>query len=128
MVQFYLLSIVYLVISAGLLLVDKYGTEMLFLINLKTFYNSKKSIQLTYITIGFLTALGLVLFPIEPGPMVIGDILPAANIVVVLIFLIKNFGKAEDVVEFNNEKRNALGFITLGVALVHFVFPWIVII
>jgi hypothetical protein len=128
MVQFYLLSIVYLVISAGLLLVDKYGTEMLFLINLKTFYNSKKSIQLTYITIGFLTALGLVLFPIEPGPIVIGDILPAANIVVVLIFLIKNFGKAEDVVEFNNEKRNALGFITLGVALVHFVFPWIVII
>ena len=128
MVQFYLLSIVYLVISAGLLLVDKYGTEMLFLINLKTFYNSKKSIQLTYITIGFLTALGLVLFPIEPGPMVIGDILPAANIVVVLIFLIKNFGKAEDVVEFNNEKRNALGFLTLGVALVHFVFPWIVII
>ena len=128
MVQFYLLSIVYLVISAGLLLVDKYGTEMLFLINLKTFYNSKKSIQLTYITIGFLTALGLVLFPIEPGPMVIGDILPAANIVVVLIFLIKNFGKAVDVVEFNNEKRNALGFITLGVALVHFVFPWIVII
>ena len=128
MVQFYLLSIVYLVISAGLLLVDKYGTEMLFLINLKTFYNSKKSIQLTYITIGFLTALGLVLFPIEPGPMVIGDILPTANIVVVLIFLIKNFGKAEDVVEFNNEKRNALGFITLGVALVHFVFPWIVII
>ena len=128
MVQFYILSIVYLVISAGLLLVDKYGTEMLFLINLKTFYNSKKSIQLTYITIGFLTALGLVLFPIEPGPMVIGDILPAANIVVVLIFLIKNFGKAEDVVEFNNEKRNALGFITLGVALVHFVFPWIVII
>ncbi len=128
MVQFYLLSIVYLVISAGLLLVDKYGTELLFLINLKTFYNSKKTIQFVYITIGFLTAVGLVLFPIEPGPMVIGDLLPAANIVVVLIYLIKNFGKAEDVVEFNNEKRNALGFITLGVALVHFVFPWIVII
>ncbi len=128
MVQFYLLSIVYLVISAGLLLVDKYGTELLFLINLKTFYKSKKSIQLVYITIGFLTAVGLVVFPIEPGPMVIGDLLPATNIVVVLIYLLKNFGKTEDVVEFNNEKRNALGFVTLGVALVHFVFPWIVII
>ncbi|MBR2282053.1 MAG: hypothetical protein IJ863_05470 [Spirochaetales bacterium] len=128
MVQFYLLSIVYLVISAGLLLVDKYGTDLLFLINIKTFYNSRRSIKLIYISIGFLTAIGLILFPIAPGPMVIGDLLPAANIVVVLIYLLKDIRKTEDVVEFNNEKRNALGFITLGVALVHFVFPWIVII
>ncbi len=128
MVQFYLLSIVYLVLSAGLLLVDKYGTNLLFLINLKTFYNSKKSIQLSFISIGFLSALGLIIVPIAPGPAVIGDLLPAANIVVVLIYLIRNMGKEEGVVEFNNDKRNALGFITLGVALIHFLFPWIVII
>ncbi len=128
MVQFYLLSIVFLVISAGLLLVDKYGTELLFLINLKTFYKSRKSIQIVYVSIGFAIALGLVFFPISPGPIVIGDLLPASNVVVVLIYLLRNIGKTEDVVEFNNDKRNALGFITLGVALVHFLFPWIVII
>ena len=42
MIQFYLLSVLYLVLASGLLLVDKYGSTVFFLINLKTFYNSKK--------------------------------------------------------------------------------------
>ena len=128
MVQFYLLSVLFLIISAGLLLVDKYGTTFLFLINLKTFYNSRKVVRVVYLSLGLLIAVAIIMFPIEPGPVVIGDILPAANIVIVLLYLLKNMGKAEDIVEYNNGKRNALGFATLGVALIHFLFPGIVII
>ncbi len=128
MVQFYLLSVLFLVLSAGLLLVDKYGTTFLFLINLKTFYNSRKVVRIVYLSIGLLIAVALVFFPISPGPVVIGDILPAANIVIVLLYFLKNLGKGDDVVEYNNGKRNALGFATLGVALIHFLFPWIVVI
>ncbi len=128
MMQFYLVSILYLVLSACLLLVDKYGSELLFLINLKTFYNSGRSIQIAFIVIGIVTATALVLFPVSPGPVVIGDLIPAVNIVVVIVFLLRNLGKKDAVVEVNNEKRNALGFITLGVALVHFLFPWIVLV
>ena len=36
--------------------------------------------------------------------------------------------KMDTVLEYNNGKRNALGFATLGVAVVHFLFPGIVII
>ena len=128
MVQCYLLSVIYLILSAGLLLVDKYGNDFLFLINLKTFYYSGKKIQLVSVSIGFLIALGLVFFPVEPGPMVIGDILPAANIVINLIYFLRHPSSADEIVDLNNGKRNALGFITLGVALIHFLFPWIVII
>ena len=128
MIQFYLLSVVFLILSAGLLLVDRYGTSFLFLINLKTFYNSKKAVKITFISLGLLIALAVIFFPVSPGPIILGDILPAANIVLVLIYLLRNFSKAESIADFNNGKRNALGFITLGVALIHFLFPWIVVV
>ena len=128
MVQFYLLSVLFLILSAGLLLVDKYGTTFLFLINLKTFYNSNKTVRIVFLSVGLLIAIAIVMFPIAPGPVVIGDVLPAANIVIVLLYFLKNMGKGDSVVEYNNGKRNALGFVTLGVALLHFLFPGIVII
>ena len=128
MIQFYLLSVVFLVLSAGLLLVDRYGTSFLFLINLKTFYNSKKAVKITFISLGLLIALAVIFFPVSPGPIILGDILPAANIVLILIYLLRNFSKAESIADFNTGKRNALGFITLGVALIHFLFPWIVVV
>ena len=127
MIQFYLLSVLYLVLASGLLLVDKYGSMVFFLINLKTFYNSKKLTQIICLSIGAVIMLGVVFFPVEPGPMVLGDLLPAVNMAVVLLYFVRKVGKT-DIVDFNNEKRNALGFITLGVALIHLLFPGIVII
>lgn len=127
MIQFYLLSVVYLVLASGLLLVDKYGSMVFFLINLKTFYNSKKLTQIICLSVGAVILLGVVFFPVDPGPMVLGDLLPAVNLAIVLFYFVRKVGKT-DIVDFNNEKRNALGFITLGVALIHLLFPGIVII
>ena len=127
MIQFYLLSVLYLVLASGLLLVDKYGSRLFFLINLKTFYNSKKITQIICLSVGALILLGVVFFPVNPGPMVLGDLLPAINLAIVLLYFLRKVGKA-DIVDYNNEKRNALGFITLGVALIHLLFPSIVII
>ena len=128
MIQFYLLSVVYLVLSAGLLLVDRFGASFLLLINLKTFYTSKKAIPIVWISAGLLIAAAIVFFPISPGPIVLGDMLPAAAIVLVDLYLVSRLGKTESVEDYNNGKRNALGYFTLGVALIHFLFPWIVII
>ena len=127
MIQFYLLSVLYLVLASGLLLVDKYGSTVFFLINLKTFYNSKKLTQIICLSVGAVILLGVVFFPVNPGPMVLGDLLPAINLAVVLFYFMRKVGKT-DIVDYNNEKRNALGFITLGVALIHLLFPSIVII
>ena len=127
MIQFYLLSVLYLVLASGLLLVDKYGSTVFFLINLKTFYNSKKLIQIICLSVGAVILLGVIFFPVNPGPMVLGDLLPAINLALVLFYFVRKVGKT-DIVDYNNEKRNALGFITLGVALIHLLFPSIVII
>ncbi|MBO6001023.1 MAG: hypothetical protein J6P81_04455 [Spirochaetales bacterium] len=128
MVQFYLLSVVFLILSAGLQLVDKYGTTFLFLINLKTLYTSRKVVKFVFLISGLLIAAAITVFPISPGPVILGDVLPASNIILVILYFLKNLGKNESVVEYNNGKRNALGFVTLGVALIHFLFPAIVII
>ena len=128
MIQFYLLSVVYLVLSAGLLLVDRFGASLLLLINLKTFYTSKKAIPIVWISVGLAIAAAIVFFPISPGPIVLGDMLPAASIVLVDLYLMSRVGKPERVEDYNNGKRNALGFFALGVALIHFLFPWIVIV
>ena len=128
MVQFYLLSVVFLILSAGLLLVDKYGTTFLFLINLKTLYTSRKVVKFVFLISGLLIAAAITVFPISPGPVILGDVLPASNIILVILYFLKNLGKNESVVEYNNGKRNALGFVTLGVALIHFLFPGVVII
>ena len=127
MIQFYLLSVLYLVLASGLLLVDKYGSTVFFLINLKTFYKSKKLTQIICLAVGAVILLGVIFFPVSPGPMVLGDLLPAINLAVVLFYFMRKVGKT-DIVDYNNEKRNALGFITLGVALIHLLFPSIVII
>ena len=128
MVQFYLLSVLFLVLSSGLLLVDKYGTTFLFLINLKTLYTTRKAVRFSFLICGLLIAAAIVVFPISPGPVILGDVLPAANIILVILYFLKNMGKSEGVVEYNNGKRNALGFVTLGVAVIHFLFPAIFII
>ena len=128
MIQFYLLSVLFLCLSAGLLLVDKYGTELLFLINFKNFYRTNKTFRIIFLTGGFVSAAGLIAFPVSPGPVVLGDLLPAVNVIIILSYLLKNLRKTESIVEYNNDKRNALGFATLGVALIHFLFPGIVII
>lgn len=127
MVQIYLLSILYLFFSSCLLLVDKYGSVVLFLINLKTFFYSKKAIRIGSLVLGLLIVAGLLAFPIAPGPVVIGDILPAISIIIVILYFIRQEGRDAGVAEFNDNKRNALGFFTLGVALVHFLFPTIVL-
>ena len=101
---------------------------MFSLINLKNFYYSKLVYQIAWPIIGLLICVGLVFFPINPGPTVIGDLLPIINIMILVLFFVRRIGSDNKAVDYNNEKRNALGFISLGVALIHFLFPGLVII
>ncbi len=129
MAQVYFLSVLYLFFSSCLLLVDKYGSNFLFLINLKSFYNSKKTYPVIFMATGLVLSICLLLFPMDPGPILLGDFLPAITIlIVVFYFFIQSHKEDPDIVVVNNKKRNALGFISLGVAAFHFLFPFIVLI
>lgn len=129
MPQVYFVSVVYLVLASCLLLVDKYGPSMLFLINLQSFYRSRKQYPIIFMSLGVIVAAALVLVPMEPGPMVLGDFIPAFTTLVVVFYFLKAYNSRTDaVVSFNDAKRNALGYVSLGVATLHFLFPSIVLI
>ena len=128
MPQVYFISVVYLVLASCLLLVDKYGPSMLFLINLQSFYRSRKQYPVIFIVIGLVVAAALVFFPMDPGPMVLGDFIPAAITLVVVFYFLRAYNSKTYVVNFNDAKRNALGYVSLGVAALHFLFPSIVLI
>lgn len=129
MPQVYFVSVVYLVLASCLLLVDKYGSSMLFLINLQSFYRSRKQYPIIFMSLGVIVAAALVLVPMEPGPMVLGDFIPAFTTLVVVFYFLKAYNSRTDaVVSFNDAKRNALGYVSLGVATLHFLFPSIVLI
>ena len=129
MSQVYFISVVYLVLASCLLLVDKYGPSMLFLINLQSFYRSRKEYPVIFIVLGLVVAAALVLSPMDPGPMVLGDFIPALTTLVVVFYFLRVYNsKTDSVVSFNDAKRNALGYVSLGVAVLHFLFPSIVLI
>lgn len=129
MPQVYFVSVVYLVLASCLLLVDKYGSSMLFLINLQSFYRSRKQYPVIFMSLGVIVAAALVLVPMDPGPMVLGDFIPALTTLVVVFYFLKLYNARTDaVVSFNDSKRNALGYVSLGVAALHFLFPSIVLI
>lgn len=129
MPQVYFVSVIYLVFSACLLLVDRYGSNMLFLINLQSFYRSRKEYPIAFMVLGVLVAAALVLFPMDPGPVVLGDFLPAVNALVVVFYFLRVYNSSmDDLSHFNDAKRNALGYVSLGVAALHFLFPSIVLV
>lgn len=77
---------------------------------------------------GILIALGKLFFPIAPGPIIIGDLLPAAA-VLAESFSVRMFyksseaeGTASPIVQ-NKKKSKRLGFIFLSIAVIHFLFP-----
>lgn len=128
MAQIYLLSVLFLFVSAGLLLVDKYGNILLVLINLKNAFQAHKWLRIGFLIAGCILALGLTFFPMEPGPAMLGDLLPAANIVILVLYFLRQLGKDGTEVQYNDSRKIALGFITLGIAVIHFLFPGIVLV
>lgn len=86
MYQLYWLSISYLLIGAGLLLVDEYGGRFIILIRLRNAVKARFSLQLALVVSGILLAIGVFLFPIAPGPVLFGDFFPFLCMLTLVIY------------------------------------------
>jgi len=126
MFQIFVLTELYLFLSACYLLSDRQGVRILLLINLKTAIDGGKKGKLWILITGIVLVIGMCLLPMDPGPMFLGDFLPVFNIVVLLFYYVKRFSSPETR-KLVNKKRDALGYATLAVALIHFLFPTAVI-
>ncbi len=126
MVQIYLLTEVYLVFSACLILSDTWGAEFYVLSNLrKSVYENKKSRLVTLFS-GLILMLFNFIMPMEPGPFFLGDFLVAVTVFINLFFFTVKFTRKD--FRINLDKKNdTLGYFTLGVALIHLLFPQLIL-
>ena len=126
--QFYILSITYLIFSSLLLLVDSYRRGLSFMLKAKSKLKDDEKKRNELFLGGILIALCKLFFPIAPGPIIIGDLLPDAA-VLAESFSVRMFyksseaeGTASPIVQ-NKKKSKRLGFIFLSIAVIHFLFP-----
>lgn len=129
MIQGYVLSIIYLLLSSLMFLQNKYRLQLSFVLRFSSFLISNKKALNIFTLTGGVVFLMLILFPISPGPMVLGDLIPALVILYETLYFYIVYGKEDtkkerEYINFSKEGRKVtIGWISLIVAIVHFVFP-----
>lgn len=134
MMQAYCLSLVYLVMAGALYLVDSYRRELSFVILFKGFLQERRGALNGFFISGLAIAFLLLVFPVSPGPIVLGDFLPAAWIIRSSFFfhmLYSNRGLKDGEVYLDTvslSRMRVSGIITMVLAVIHFLFPSIVMV
>lgn len=138
--QLYVLSIAYLLFGAGLLLADSYGLSFALLLSMRYAFRTKRGLRIVLIILGLLIALGLCFFPMDPGPVFLGDFVPMFNIFSLMLYYIfrsmrgleeEKTNDGDSVLDatgryMERNKRN-VGVLTVVVASVHFLAPQLVL-
>ena len=132
MIQFYLLAVAYLVFSALLILVDSYRRRLSFMLKAKARIREDMKRLNLYFVAGIAISLLLLFLPIRPGPIVAGDLLPALYILFIafllrILYSERNRERSDAFLAGKKSRMKKIGFITLAVALIHFLFPSIVL-
>lgn len=126
MIQVYLLTEIYLILSALLLLLDFYRSELSFLLTLRHLIITSFRLRTGLFVAGLVLALLQLIFPIDPGPRFLGDLIPALATLLVA-FWYNGFGK-EDVKKSRiSGSGRTRGYLLLALALIHFLFPMAVL-
>jgi len=134
--QIYFLSIAYLLLGSAFLLSDMYGGRFALLLSLRYVFRTNKGFQKVMIILGLALSLSLGVFPMAPGPRLLGDLIPMANTILLSFWYLFHALRYTDeeaslqeasVLEttghyFEKNKRN-FGFLTGIVALLHFMVP-----
>lgn len=134
MLQIYFLSIAFLGLSSLLLLLDYYREELSFLLRFRAFLRENKKAQYAYFISGIAIAVLLLFFPIYPGPMLLGDFIPAIVAALNAFYFMIAFSEKnkERGLSFSGtkleERKKLAGVISLAVAMLHFLFPSFVLI
>lgn len=134
MLQIYFLSIAFLILSSLLLLLDYYREELSFLLRFRAFLRESKKAQYVYFISGIVIALLLLFFPVYPGPILLGDFIPAIVVALNSFYFMIAFNEKnkERGLSFNGtkleERKKLAGVISLSVAVLHFLFPSFVLI
>jgi len=107
-------------------LADRYGMNVIILLNVRSYYLSGKRRQIAFPVVGLILTIGLLFFPISPGPVVIGDLLPAMCVLsCVFNYTLALSSTANG--NYSTMRDRVQGWAALSVGIIHFLFPAIVI-
>lgn len=129
MIQGYILSILFLLICSLMFLQNKYRLQLSFVLRFSSLLISNKVALRVFTGTGVLIFLVLMFFPISPGPMILGDLIPSLMVFYETLYFFIVYGredtkKEREYINFSKEGRKVtLGWISIIVAIIHFVFP-----
>lgn len=147
MVQFYVLTIIFLVIGALILLHDEYGERFPVITRMQNIIFNNQTNTIVLLVLTAVTGLLKMISPIAPGPVVLGDFLPSVTLLSMAVFYtfeMKSLStEQEDMDEdeiledasfvdseivdkaegFYYKNKKIIGYVILGVAFFHFLFP-----
>lgn len=133
MIQQYFLSIAYLILVSFLFLVDSYRRQISFAIRIKGALMENRKLLDAFFVSGIIISLLALFFPMHPGPVILGDLIPALWIFYSAFFF--RFRYSEKRTEqgeaffetFTQDRTTRLGWITALIAAVHFIIPQFVL-
>ncbi len=139
MIQLYLLSIAYLLLGSAFLLSDSYGLSFPLLLSLRYAFRTHRAVRRILVLSGLLLTIALALFPMDPGPMLLGDLVPMLNVFSLMLWYLyqalRGIGVKQEEQQtvldatglyMERNKRN-VGFLTMAVAIIHFIAPQLVL-
>ncbi len=125
MIQLYVLTLLYLFFSASMTLYDSYRQLFSFMFSFRhRIYESKRARMFMIVSGVLLCALNLLL-PQDPGPIFLGNLVPALACLYVSYFYIRlGKGGSADAILYPSPVK---GIVLFAITILHFLFPFLVL-
>ncbi len=130
MIQGYFLSVFFLLLNSLMYYQNKYRIELSFMLRFMDWLEQDRRGLVVYLISGLFITLVLFLLPISPGPIVLGDLIPALVVFYnTLYFFVtikrkeKNDRNLDWLDKRKGEKKLLLARISLSVGVIHFLLP-----
>ncbi|MGM0431950.1 MAG: hypothetical protein ACQEQU_04495 [Spirochaetota bacterium] len=147
MEQFYFLAIVFITAGSLVLLAGDYGNKFPVMLRLRDLIFRNQTNTIVMLVLTAVTGVLKLISPMAPGPVVLGDFIPAISLVAISIFYgfeMKSVAaeqpeegseRSEDedafvdaeIIDkaegFYYKNKRVLGYVTAGIAFFHFLFP-----
>ena len=130
MIQLYLLSIAFMVLSSLILLPENWKRQLSFLILFRSRLSEDGRARRAYFLSGFAIGMAHLFFPMPPGPMMAGDLIPSATVLFLAFLIFFVYSEKRDEAYFESLRAGRLeriGKVSLVIAFIHFLVPSLVL-
>lgn len=130
MIQGYFLSVFFLLFTSLMYYQSKYRIELSFMLRFIAWLEKDKRGLIVYLISGLFITAVLLFLPISPGPVLLGDLIPAIVVFYNTLYFfvtIKRKEKRESNLDWldkrKGEKKLLLAHLSLAVGVIHFLLP-----